>query len=175
MADLQDAEAVLITGVFGVGKTSVVEEMAELLEERSIAYGALDLDWLTWFDSGSEDEDRESEHRMMLLNLSAVVTHYLAAGARFFLLARSLRDHSDLDSLRASLPMPLRVVNLVLPLEEIEQRLSSAVTQGRQTDLRNAAAWLEASHGQGIGDRTVSNERAIGEVAGEILAWLDWK
>jgi hypothetical protein len=175
MAESQDPEAVLISGVFGVGKTSVVEEMAELLEQRSSAYAALDLDWLTWFDSGREDEGRDFEHRMMLVNLSALVTNYLAAGARFFLLARSIQDRSELDSLRASLPMPLRVVDLVLPLEEIEQRLGSDVTRGRQRDLRNAAAWLAASHGQGIGDLTVSNDRALGEVVGEIWDWLDWE
>ena len=33
MADPLDPQAVLVTGVFGVGKTSVVDEMAEMLEE----------------------------------------------------------------------------------------------------------------------------------------------
>lgn len=111
---------------------------------------------------------------MMLRNLSALVANYLAAGARCFLLARSIRDLSELDSLRASLPMPLRVVELVLPLEGIEERMGSDVTRGRPGDLRNAAAWLEASHGQGIGELRVSNDHAIGEVAREILDWLKW-
>ncbi|MGH3144298.1 MAG: hypothetical protein ACRDTR_00680 [Rubrobacter sp.] len=51
-----EIEAVLITGVFGSGKTSVTEELADVLGERGVAYAALDLDWLAWFDTGSEDE-----------------------------------------------------------------------------------------------------------------------
>jgi hypothetical protein len=169
----RDVEAVLVTGVFGVGKSSVAAEMADLLEERGVAYAALDLDWLAWFDTGSGN--RATEHRMMLTNLAAVVANYLAAGVRFFILARSIRNRSELDSLKAELPMPLRVVRLDLPVEEIEQRLASEVTSGRQADLHNAAAWIAASHGQGVEDLTVPNNRAIRDVALEILDWLAWK
>jgi len=173
MGEGSGPEAVLITGAYGVGKTSLAEEMAELLEERGAAYAALDLDWLMWFDTGSED--RTAEHRVMLKNLTAVVANYLDAGVRFFILARSIRDRAELDSLKAELSIPLRVLRLTLPLEEIERRLASDVTRGRQTDLKNAAAWIAARHGDGIEDRTVSNDRAIAEVAGEVLDWLAWK
>ncbi len=44
MADRSDPEAVLITGVYGSGKTSVVEEIADVLERRGVPYAALDLD-----------------------------------------------------------------------------------------------------------------------------------
>ncbi len=138
MADARGVEAVLITGTYGVGKTSVIEEMAELVEERGAAYAVMDLDWLMWFDAGSEDP--AAGHRMMLKNLTAVVANYRAAGVRFFLLARAIRDRSELDSLKAELSIPLRVVRLVVPLEEIERRLASDVASGRQTDLKNAAA-----------------------------------
>ena len=168
-----DVEAVLITGVYGVGKSSVAAEIAELLEERGVAYAALDLDWLAWFDTGSDDP--AAEYRMMLANLTAMVANYLAAGVRFFVLARSIRDRSELDRLAAELPMPLRVVRLELPLKEIEQRLAADLTSGRQRDLRNAAAWIAASRGQGVEDLTVPNDRAIHTVAVEILDWLAWK
>jgi hypothetical protein len=38
------AEAVLLTGVYGAGKTAVVEEIGTVLEERDAPYAALDLD-----------------------------------------------------------------------------------------------------------------------------------
>ena len=53
MADRSDAEAVLVTGAFGTGKTSTIEEIADILEARGVRYGAIDLDWLSWFDPGS--------------------------------------------------------------------------------------------------------------------------
>ncbi len=70
--------------------------------------------------------------------------------------------------------MLLRVIRLTMPLEEIEKRLSSDVTSGRQDDLREAAAQLASSQGVGIEDLTVSNDRPIRQVAEDILRWLAW-
>lgn len=164
-------EAVLITGVFGSGKTSVVQEIADVLEQRGASYAAVDLDWLAWFDTGAEEM---TVHPMMLLNLSAVVSNYLAAGVRFFILARSVRDRAELDGVKAALPMPSKVVRLTIPLEEIEKRLRSDVTAGRQDDLREAAAWVAASIGAGLEDFTVTNDRPIRAVAMHILDRLEW-
>jgi adenylylsulfate kinase-like enzyme len=38
---------VLITGMHGIGRISVSEELAELLESTATACGAIDLDWLS--------------------------------------------------------------------------------------------------------------------------------
>ena len=42
------AEGVLITGVYGSGKSSVAAEIAYLLQERRQPYALLDLDFLGW-------------------------------------------------------------------------------------------------------------------------------
>jgi hypothetical protein len=64
-------EAVLITGVYGLGKSSVAQEIADLLEKRNAPYALLDFGFLGWFDTRSEG--RPVEHSMMLKNLAAVV------------------------------------------------------------------------------------------------------
>jgi hypothetical protein len=163
---------VLITGVYGSGKSSVAEEMAAALEERNASYALLDLDFLAWFDTG--EEDGPTEYRMMLTNLAAVVRNYLAVGVRFFILAKAVRGAAELDDLKVGLPMPLKVVRLTVPLEEIEGRLSHDVTTGRRDDLREAAAWVAASTGVGIEDVAVPNDRPVREVAVEVLNWLGW-
>jgi hypothetical protein len=163
---------VLITGVYGSGKSSVAEEMAAVLEERNAPYALLDLDFLAWFDTG--EEGGPTEHHMMLTNLTAVVGNYLVVGVRFFILAKAVRDAAELDDLKVGLPMPLKVVRLTVPLEEIEKRLSHDVTTGRRDDLREAAAWVAASSGIGIEDRAVPNDRPVHEVAVEVLNWLGW-
>ncbi len=160
----------LITGVYGSGKSSVAEEMAAVLEEQNASYALLDLDFLAWFDTG--DEEGPTEHQMMLTNLAAVVGNYLAAGVRLFILAKAVRDAAELEDLRTGLAMPLKVVRLTVPLQEIEERLSHDVTTGRRDDLREAEAWVAASFGVGIEDLTVPNDRPIREVAVEILNWL---
>jgi hypothetical protein len=104
---------VLITGVYGSGKSSVAEEMAAVLEEHNAPYALLDLDFLAWFDTGNEGEP--TERRMMLRNLAALVGNYLAVvGVRFFVLAKAVRDREELEGLRAGLPMPLKVVRLTV-------------------------------------------------------------
>ena len=162
----------LITGVYGSGKSAVAEEMAAVLEEHDALYALLDLDFLAWFDT--RDEGGPTEHRMMLRNLAALVGNYLGVGVRFFVLAKALRDRAQLEDLRAGLPMPLKVVRLTVPLEEIEERLSHDPTTGRRDDLREAAVWVAASFGVGIEDLTVSNDRPIRKVAVEVLGWLGW-
>jgi hypothetical protein len=45
---------------------------------------------------------------MMLTNLAAVAGTYLAAGARYLVLARSIRTRQDLESLKETLAIPFR-------------------------------------------------------------------
>jgi hypothetical protein len=167
-----DPRAVLVTGVYGAGKSSVVEEIAHVLEKRGDRYAALDLDWLAWFDAGWDDDERE--YRMMLKNLAAVVENYLSADLRFFLLALSIESQSELDALKAQLPMPLTVVRLSVPLPTIHERLASDVTAGRQVDLHWAGIWTENNTGVGLEDFEVANDRPIRDVALEILDRLGW-
>jgi adenylylsulfate kinase len=173
MAARRDGEALLVTGVYGTGKTSMVEEIADLLEERGLPYAALDLDWLDWFNTGAMVED--TEHGMLLANVRAVIANYRSAGVGYFLLAGTVRTTSELERLRAVVPVPLKVVRLTVPLEEIDRRLQAHVTTARhRDDLPQAAADLAASPGEGIEDLTVANDRPIREVADEILGWLGW-
>jgi hypothetical protein len=167
-----DLAAVLLTGPFGVGKSAVAAEMADALERRAVRYAMLDLDYLAWGYPG-DDEDG-AEFRMMLWNLESVLANYLAVGVDRVILARTIHAASELERLRAALPMPLRVVRLSVPLAEIERRLGADVTSGRADDLRRAAEQVQASPADGAEDLVVSNDRPVREVAGEILAWLGW-
>jgi len=49
-----DAEAVLITGLFGTGKSSLAVEIADILEKRGVPYAVIDLDWLCWATPAGE-------------------------------------------------------------------------------------------------------------------------
>ena len=151
-----NVQGVLLTGIFGVGKSTVAAEMAEMLEERQVRYAALDMDWLTW--AYSADHDEGAEHRMMLINLSSVVANYLAAGIERFILARTIRTQGEMVSLRGALPFPLTSVRLTCPLPEIRRRASSDVTTARQADLREAADMIASAEGDGLEDLSIANE-----------------
>jgi hypothetical protein len=167
----QSAEAVLVTGVYGSGKTTAIEEMAAMLETARLPYAAIDLDWLAW--ANLDDHGPES-HRLLLANLGAVVGNARAAGMTRFLLAGTVADSAQVADLAAAAEMPVRTVRLVAPIEVIADRLSGNPTSGRQNDLAEARRAAAAGRGASIGDLAVASDRPVAEVADEILAWLGW-
>jgi gluconate kinase len=172
---------VLIVGVYGTGKTSVCEEIAHLLDSSGAAYGAIDLDWLGWYSvpgQTSGSHEHEWLDPVALSNLETMVRNYLAAGVDHVVLAGSVWSETELTALRAALPLPIRVVQLTLPFEEIEKRLSTAVTAGRAEDLRAAARQTDLVRTRPpdavVPDVLVANDRPIRAVAQEIIDWLGW-
>jgi adenylylsulfate kinase-like enzyme len=166
------AEGVLLTGVYGSGKSSVAAEIAYLLEQRGEPYALLDLDYLSW--AGHGNSDRASEFGLMLENLAAVMLNYRRAGIRLFVLAYFVRSHAEAQEVRAEFGSPLRVVRLTVPLPGIEQRLARDVTSGRRDDLRSAAASIATAEGVGIEDVAISNDRPIALVARQVMTFLRW-
>src|SRR5439155_22020724 len=124
-----DPQAVLITGLFGTGKSSVAIEMADVLEKRELPYAVVDLDWLCWGWAGGAEG---SEHRMMLANIVPAVANYREAGVRYLIFARSIKTAAELESLRSALSMPLAVVELIVSFSEIERRLAPEITAARR-------------------------------------------
>jgi len=168
----QHPEAILICGAYGSGKSSVAAEMAELLEARDVPYAAIDLDWLAW--ANIADGHGEAGHRLMLANLAPMIGNYRAAGLTRFILAGLLTSADELETMRETLGMRLRVVRLTLPIEEIERRMGADPTSGRQFDLERSREQVADQVGAGLEDASVANDRPIGDVAAEIVRWLGW-
>lgn len=97
-----------------------------MLEHRGEPYALLDLDYLSWAGTGTDD--RTAEVGLMLQNLAAVAANYRRAGVRFFVLAYFVRSPGEVEGVREALGLPLRVVRLTVPLPAIERRLASDVT-----------------------------------------------
>ena len=169
---MSQAEGVLITGVYGSGKSSVAAEIAYLLERQETRFTLLDLDYLSW--AGPDTGDRAAEIRLLGQNLAAIVPNYQRIGVTLFLLAYFVRDAAELQAIRAALGLPLKVVCLAVPLDVIEQRLASDVTSGRRDDLREAATQIATAEGVGLADLTIVNDRPVAVVAQEILTFLGW-
>jgi adenylylsulfate kinase-like enzyme len=170
--DPTDCQAVLLTGVYGAGKSSVAAEMADELERRGMPYAAIDLDWLRWFDVGWDDS--EAARRVMIANLEAVTGNYLAAGVRFLALALSIEHPHELEAIREAVGSPLRVVRLVVDIETIERRSADDPTSGRAIDIEWARRWFEDDTGAGLEDFAVANDRPLPLVAAEVIDRLGW-
>ena len=103
---MRRVEGVLLTGVYGSGKSSVAEEIAYLLEQRGEPYALPDLDYLGWAGAGTGD--RAAEAGLMLQNLAAVAANYRKAGIRFFVLAYFARSTGEIQGVREALGLPMR-------------------------------------------------------------------
>jgi hypothetical protein len=167
-----DASGVLITGLYGAGKSTVVEEIAFMLEDAAAPYGALDLDWLWWF--GVPGLARHDGIKVLMGNLASVVDSYLQSAVNRFVMAWSVRDPTDLTDLRTALPFPIKVVELVVPLSVIDHRLATSVTTGREQDWNAARQWHRDGLGSGLGDVQINGDRPVQDVARDILDWLGW-
>jgi len=159
---------VLITGVFGSGKSAVAAEISYLLEQRGQLYALLDLDYLGWVG------DHDTGRALMVRNLAAVAPNYRGIGVCTYVLAYFVRDAGTLEAIRDALGVPLRVVRLSVPVAVIERRLAFDVTSGRRDDLRDAAESLAASEGVGIEDLVIENDRPVHVIAHAVMSWLGW-
>jgi hypothetical protein len=166
-----DAEAVLVTGVYGSGKTAAIEEMAEILEAAAVPYAAIDLDWLVW---ANVDDHGPASHRLLLENVRAVVENDRSAGMTRFLLAGTFEAPEEVAEMGAAIGMPIRVVRLSAPVEVIVARLARSPTAGRSDDLEQARRDLAERRGEDLGDLVVASDRPVREIAEEILEWLGW-
>jgi hypothetical protein len=167
-----DAEAVLVTGVYGAGKSSVVADIGAVLQDRGERFGLLDVDWLGWFDAGG---DGVLHDRVLHANVRHVCAAYLDVGVRRLALARSIKNQEQLDAIRSAVPVPLRVVRLEVDAAVVEQRLSCDPTEERQVDdLRVAREWLGAGYGVGLEDLLLPGDRPVRETVEAICSWLGW-
>lgn len=167
--DGDPAKAVLVTGVYGAGKSSLTQEIAHVLEAEELSYAIVDLDFLSWYWVSGPDNPAVG-----FANTAALVRTYRAAGVHHFLVAASIRDSAELADLRAALDMPARVVRLVVGPDQIERRLAADVTTARRDDLSVAREWHKDAIGVGIEDLAMTNDGPIRELAVRVLDWLGW-
>jgi adenylylsulfate kinase-like enzyme len=165
-------EGVLITGVYGAGKSTVAAEISYLLEQHRQPYALLDLDFLGWGVNSFDDD--AAENPFWLRNLAAVASNYREGGISVFVLASFVSSHDEVRDIREAVGVPLRVVRLTVPLPDIEQRLAADVTTERREELREAARQIAAGEGVGVEDVVVANDRPVPVVAGQIMTWLGW-
>jgi adenylylsulfate kinase-like enzyme len=165
-------EGVLITGVYGAGKSTVAAEISYLLEQLRQPYALLDIDFLGWGVNSFDDD--AAEDPFWLRNLAAVVANYREGGISVFVLAGFVSSHDEVRGICEAVGVPLRVVRLTAPLPDIEQRLAADVTTERREELREAARQITAGEGVGLEDIVLANDRPVPIVAQQIMTWLGW-
>jgi hypothetical protein len=166
-------EALAITGRYGTGKSTLAAQIGDILDDTSVRYAAIDLDWLGWYEDHRPRPP--GDWSVLLRNLASVVANYRSIDIDHFVVALALRSTEDVTLLAEAMGMPVRTVELLVPIDVIEHRLASDPTTGRLLDLEGSRQWATGdSEATGFADLVVPNDRPIETVANEVLDWLDW-
>jgi hypothetical protein len=163
---------VLVTGVYGAGKSTVVADIGALLESRGERYGVLDVDWLGWFDAGAGPQANE---RVTLSNVQAVCAAYLEVGVRRLALAWAVGDLAQVEATRRAVGVPMAVVRLEVDSTVVQSRLANDPTQERrEDDQRVALEWLREGRGVGLEDLLLPGTLPVRRISETICSWLGW-
>ncbi len=166
---------VAITGTIGAGKTAVAEAISDLLASKEMKHALIDLDWL---GQVYPPPDSLNPYALDLAfeNLALTAPKFIAAGARYFVVAATLTSSDELHRLRAALPsVEMDVCRVVAPTEVIEKRIRQRELGSMRNDFLSRtgslASQIEAAR---LGRFVLVNDGSIGDVAKEALRNLDW-
>lgn len=117
---LQLIPVLAISGAVGVGKSSVLVELHDILENEKIPHGCVERDALgySWPSQGRFNEV------MVERNLSCLIANFLDAGATHILIAGVIESREDLEVYRRCIPnAQIQVCRLTADLELRRERL----------------------------------------------------
>jgi adenylylsulfate kinase len=135
------AEALLVTGTVGSGKTTTADRVAERLSSRGVAFAAIDLDAVRHF--GPTPAEDPFGFQMELRNLRSLVENYLSNGAQRIVLAGVCESRRDRARYEAVLGVPLTVCRLRVSPSDVEARL-----RARHVDDPAGLRWHLARAGE---------------------------
>lgn len=170
----ENVPLLIISGSMGVGKTTVLSEVSDLLIAADVPHGAIDLDWLGVMHSPQGDHGE----RLLFANLAAVWRQYRAAGARCLVVARVVEDRQELKHYQEAVPRAEVIVcRLTASTEAMRVRLSTREPGPFQPRALARSVELDGILTEaGAEDFEVDNDagRSITEVAREVLVGAAW-
>jgi hypothetical protein len=164
--------AVLLTGVYGSGKTTLAIELVDRLDHAGVPAAAIDLDWLGWYGAPT-GWDEHDDPRLTLEHLALMASRYAGVGVRRLVLAGTIPSGTR-DRYAAAVGVPLAVVRLEVGADALRVRLASDPNGSRQDDLAQALEDLEAGPRDDGADWTVDADRPPATVAADVLDRLGW-
>ncbi len=166
---------VVITGPVGVGKTTIVEHMSDLLEEQGVPHTGVDMDWLRFsYPRPSGDAfNVELGYR----NLADLARNCLGAGSTRFVIADVVETRAQFQRYQEAIPdADVAIARLTADLACISKRIEQrAGGNADPWELARAAELMAIMDANAVVDVTIdTTARSPREVAEEVLRWLGW-
>jgi len=154
------SRALLVTGVTGVGKSTVADAIGSVLTRAGTPTAVIDTDMLAQF--GPPRGDSDFYDRLKCTNLAAVWANFRDAGAHFVVVSAVVDTQARRERYAASLAgCEVRMVRLTAPAEVVRRRL---LDRGR-----GETPTLSATHAD-VADFSVVNDRPPEQVAEEVIS-----
>ncbi|MET8908921.1 GNAT family N-acetyltransferase [Micromonospora sp. NPDC004551] len=173
-----DCRALLLTGVAGVGKSTVADAVGRVLTDAGHITAVVDTDLLAQFGpppsvgpAGGRVYDE-----LKCANLASVWANFRAAGARFVVVAAGVESVAQRERYSQSLAdCHLSVVRLTADVDTVRDRLRRRDAGPKlERHLRALARPRPAPAGPAVEDFTITNDRTPAETAADILARVGW-
>ena len=166
----------LLSGSMGAGKTTVMGEVSDLLQEADVPHATLDFDCLSQIHPRTGDDPQAG---LGFRNLQSIWPNYHAAGIARLVIASVVEMRAELAHYRDAIPgAEVVLCRITAPIETMHSRLRQREPGiylpkflARSTELD---ATLRATEAE---DFAVDNgpRRNITDVAREVLGRAGWR
>lgn len=176
MEDALMVPVLLITGPVGVGKTSVLAEITELLEAAGVPFAAVDLDNLSWCYPTPPGDDR-FRSGLTFRNLASVWRNFRDAGAQRLVIARVVESRDELGRYREAVPgADITLVRLRADGRTLRDRIDRReIGLGHQWHSERATELARLMDERRLEDTLIeTDERSVNEIAREVLTKAGW-
>ena len=125
---------IFLNGGYGVGKSSTLDHVGDLLAETGSAFSLMDVDWFhrSWPPAVNDPENVLTEAE----NMGAVWSNYRRAGPRQPVVAGVIASRQDQERYAEVFALPIRSVQLVAAATVVEARLRGRYTEHQLSGLR---------------------------------------
>lgn len=134
MADDGSPTALFLNGSYGVGKTSVLDHVGNLLAAADRPFSLMDVDWFhrSWPVAADDPTNTAVEAQ----NIAAVWANYRRTGPRQLVMSGVIADPRDMRRYADATGMRIRSVRLVASPQTLEARLRLRYDGSRSAELR---------------------------------------
>lgn len=173
MASTAEVPVLILSGTVGVGKSTVMVEVHDILAAARVSHACIERDALayTWPERG------EFNHATVIENVATICENFRRAGAERLVIAGVVETLADVEDYRRAIPgARITVCQLVAPEDERLARLAAReVGAGLRWHLRRTVELQQILDTTRVHQLSVENHaRPIRDTALEVLARVNW-
>ncbi|HVX45801.1 MAG TPA: hypothetical protein VHC49_18065 [Mycobacteriales bacterium] len=115
--------AIFLNGTYGVGKSTVLNHVGDLLARADQPFSLMDVDW--YHRSWPPADPVLGNSLIEAKNMAASWANYRSVGPRQLVISGVIRERDELDRYGSALGLRIRPVRLVASMETTERRLQN--------------------------------------------------